>query len=154
VPLEIQGLLKQSHSEVVILEGEVMPIQPTGHESLVNQYFACLNETNAELRMMLIQEVWSVDGKFGTPLGEAQGYTAISALIEGVQSQLPGSTVRRTNPLDGFGSYLRFAFTIELSQNHPVIGGVDFGIVNNGKFELVMGFFDFVPDTDSQQANI
>ncbi len=127
-----------------------MPMKPTGHESLVNQYFACLNETDSERRMMLIQQVWSEDGTFGTPLGEAQGFTAISALIQGVQSQLPGSAVRRTSSLDGFGSYLRFGFTIALPDDQPVIGGVDFGIVNDGKFQLVMGFFDFVPSANPQ----
>jgi hypothetical protein len=127
-----------------------MQMQSTGYEALVDQYFTCLNETDATQRMELIKKVWTEPGKFGTPFGEAQGHAAIAALIEGVQSQLPGSMVRRSTPLDGFGHHLRFGFTIALAEHQPIIGGVDFGIVNDGKFELVMGFFDFAPSASPQ----
>jgi hypothetical protein len=90
-------------------------------------------------------EVWAEKGKFGTPYGEVAGWDAIEALIAGVQKRFPDSVVRRTTKVDGFGNYLRWGFTLSRADGTPILSGADFAIIENGKLQLVMGFFDFAP---------
>jgi hypothetical protein len=114
-------------------------------EDLINRYFDSLNETDEKRRRELSKQVWAEKGKFGTPYGEVEGLDAIDALIEGVHKKLPNSTVRRTTKIDGFGNYLRWGFTVSEANGTPILSGVDFAIIENGKLQLVMGFFDFAP---------
>ena len=115
-------------------------------EELINRYFDSLNETNGKRRLELTKQVWSEKGKFGTPYGEVAGQDAIEALIAGVQKRFANSIVRRTTKIDGFGNYLRWGFTLSAADGTPILSGVDFAIVENGKLQLVMGFFDFAPN--------
>ncbi|HEV2903844.1 MAG TPA: nuclear transport factor 2 family protein [Pyrinomonadaceae bacterium] len=118
----------------------------TNVEELVDRYFDSLNETDSRRRRELTKQVWAENGKFGTPYSEVEGHEAIDALVEGVQKRFPNSRVRRTSRIDGFGDYLRWSFTLSQADGRPIIGGVDFGIVVDGKLQLVMGFFDFAPN--------
>jgi hypothetical protein len=105
-----------------------------------------LNETDSKRRRDLTRQVWAERGKFGTPYGEVEGVDAIDELAEGVQKRFPNSRVRRTGKIDGFGNYLRWSFVLSQADGKPIISGVDFGIVVDGKLQLVMGFFDFAPN--------
>ena len=115
-------------------------------EELINRYFESLNETNEKRRHELTKQVWAEKGKFGTPYGEVAGQDAIEALIAGVQKRFANSIVRRTTKIDGFGNYLRWGFTLSAADGTPILSGMDFAIVENGKLQLVMGFFDFAPE--------
>lgn len=114
-------------------------------EHLIDRYFDSINETDEKKRRELTKQVWAEKGKFGTPYGEVEGHDAIVSLVEGVQKQFPKAIVRRTSKIDGFGNYLRWSFTLSRPDGKPIIGGVDFAIIENGKLHLVMGFFDFAP---------
>ena len=115
-------------------------------EALINRYFDSLNETNEQRRRELTKQVWAEKGKFGTPYGEVTGQDAIEDLIVGVQKRFRNSFVRRTTKVDGFGNYLRWGFTLSAADGTPILSGVDFAIVEHGKLQLVMGFFDFAPN--------
>jgi len=115
-------------------------------EELINRYFDSLNETNEKRRRELTKQVWAEKGKFGTPYGEVAGQDAIEDLIAGVQKRFRNSIVRRTTKIDGFGNYLRWGFTLSAADGTPILSGVDFAIVEHGKLQLVMGFFDFAPN--------
>src|SRR5262245_36947420 len=115
-------------------------------EALINRYFDSLNETNEKRRRELTKQVWAEKGKFGTPYGEVAGQDAIETLIAGVQKRFRNSVVRRTTKIDGFGNYLRWGFTLSAADGTPILSGVDFAIVEHGKLQLVMGFFDFAPN--------
>lgn len=114
-------------------------------DGLINRYFDSLNETNDKRRRELTRLVWAEKGKFGTPYGEVEGWDAIDSLVAGVQKQFPNSVVRRTSRIDGFGRYLRWSFTLSDADGTPILSGVDFAFLADGKLQLVMGFFDFAP---------
>src|SRR5262249_2443203 len=116
-------------------------------DELINRYFDSLNETNEKRRRELTKQVWAEHGKFGTPYSEVAGRDAIEALIAGVQKRFTNSIVRRTTKIDGFGNYLRWGFTLSAADGTPILSGVDFAIIENGKLQLVMGFFDFAPES-------
>lgn len=112
---------------------------------LINSYFSSLNETEGERRRMLIEEVWSENGKFISPIGEVTGYDAIDVQVQGFQRQFPDAEVRRNGEIEVLhGKYVRFAFEALRSDGEAFIAGVDFGIVADGKLNVVAGFFDFV----------
>jgi hypothetical protein len=124
---------------------------PTNNiEELIDLYFDSLNETDDKRRLELTKRVWAENGKFGTPYGEVQGHEAIDALAKGVHQRFPNTRVRRTSKIDGFCNYLRWSFTLSQADGKPLIGGVDFAIVVDGKLQLVMGFFDFAPNPANQ----
>lgn len=115
-------------------------------EALVNLYFDSLNEPGAQRRRALTNQVWAERGKFGTPYAEVEGHDAIANLVADVQKRFPNSTVRRTTRIDGFGDYWRWGFTLSEADGAPILSGIDFAIIKNGKLQLVMGFFDFAPN--------
>jgi len=121
-----------------------------GIEELVDRYLDSLNEPDDKLRRDLTKQVWAEKGKFGTPYGEVEGLDAIDALVAGVHKKFPNAIVRRTTKIDGFGIYLRWGFTLSNADGTPILSGVDFAIVENGKLQLVMGFFDFAPKIESK----
>jgi hypothetical protein len=45
-----------------------------------------------------------------------------------------------------YGDYLRLNFTLSKADGTLILSGVDFGIIENGKLQLVMSFFDFAPN--------
>jgi hypothetical protein len=122
----------------------------TNIEDLIDRYFDSLNETDGKRRLSLTRQVWTEKGKFGTPYGEVEGHDAIVALVAKVQKQFPGAKVRRTGKIDGFGDYLRWSFTLSQADGKPILGGVDFAIIVDGKLQSVMGFFDFAPNPANQ----
>jgi len=81
---------------------------------------------------------------------EVEGQGAIDALVAGVHKKFPNSKVRLTSKIDGFGNYLRWNFTLSEADGKPILAGVDFAIVVDGKLQLVMGFFDFAPNPANQ----
>ncbi len=148
IALSITGNAQQTQ----VLNGKQSPNnnQMTNTEELIDRYFDSLNETDSKRLRDLTRQVWAEKSKFGTPFGEVEGYEAIVALVEGVQKRFPGSKVRRTSKIDGFGNYLRFGFLLSQADGKPILGGVDFAIVVDGKLQLVMGFFDFAPNPANQ----
>jgi hypothetical protein len=126
--------------------------QKTNIEELIDYYFDSLNETDEKRRRELTKQVWAQKGKFGTPYGEVEGQDAIVALVAEVNKRFPNSTVRRTTKIDGFGNYLRWSFTLSKADGTPILSGVDFAIIENGKLQLVMGFFDFAPNQINAKA--
>lgn len=139
-----------SAQQTPVLNGKQANNRATTTETLIDRYFDSLNETDRERRRALTRQVWAEKGKFGTPYGEVEGHDAIIALVEGVQKQFPNSKVRRTSKIDGFGNYLRWSFVLSQADGKPLLGGVDFGIIVDGKLQLVMGFFDFAPTPADQ----
>ena len=92
------------------------------------------------LKIFLTKQVWAEKSKFGTSFGEIEGHNAIVALVEGVHKKFPGSKVRRTSKIDGFGNYLRFGFILSQPDGKPILGSVDFATIVDGKLQLVMVF--------------
>ena len=126
------------------------PVATKSIEELIDRYFDSLNELDDKRRRELNNFVWAEKGKFGTPYGEVEGLEAIDALVAGVHKKFPNAIVRRTTKIDGFGNYLRWGFTLSDPDGLPILSGVDFAIVESGKLQLVMGFFDFAPKLEGK----
>jgi hypothetical protein len=115
------------------------------YKELIDKYFTSLNETDGERRRKLIEQVWAENGKFVSPFGAAVGHDAINAKVEKGLEQLAGSEVRRSGDIETLHDCLRLKFEVVNQSGEAFIGGVDFGTVEAGKLQSMVGFFDFAP---------
>ncbi len=117
----------------------------SNYYELIDKYFASLNETDGESRRELIEQIWAENGKFVSPLGVAVGHAAIDSKVQKGLEQLAGSEVRRASDIETLHDCLRLKFEVVNKEGEAFIGGVDFGIVADGKLQSMTGFFDFAP---------
>src|SRR6202012_6228274 len=75
------------------IEGDVM-------QDIIERYLDCWNETGAEARRKLIEQVWAPDASYTDPLAEVTGRAAIDATIAAVQGQFPGFVFALAGPVD------------------------------------------------------
>jgi hypothetical protein len=73
------------------------------------------------------------------------GHDGIDAMIGGVQTQFPGYRFRRTGDLDTHNDRVRFAWELGPEDGPALAGGVDFGVVSDGRLQTITGFLEFAP---------
>ena len=70
-------------------------------QDIIQRYLDCWNETGAEARRKLIEQVWALDATYTDPMAEVAGRAAIDATITAVQAQFPGFVFTLAAFLDG-----------------------------------------------------
>ena len=120
------------------------------HVQLIDQYIAAWNETDPELRRELIARTWTKDGSYLDPLMSGEGHDGIDTMIGGVLSQFPGLRFRRTSELDSHNDRVRFSWELGPESGAPLAGGVDFGVIADGRLQAITGFLDFAPGANGQ----
>ena len=116
-------------------------------QEIVDGYIAIWNETDAVRRQQLIRQIWTPDASYVDPLAQVAGHSGIDALVTGVHQQFPGSEFRRTSAIDAHHNCVRFGW--ELAANGAAFaGGVDVGLLDDGKLQSIVGFLDFAPKAD------
>jgi hypothetical protein len=124
------------------------------YESLIDRYFESLNETDPARRHELIKQVWNAGGTFAYPGQEVKGWVPIDRDIEAVQKKFPGAKVHRTSKIELIkNSYVRFNWDFGEPSEETLIRGVDFAVIEHGKLDLVVGFFDYQRDVTKSQAS-
>jgi uncharacterized protein len=119
-------------------------------EVLIDDYFQTLNKMDETQRIELIQKVWAADGIFVSPVGKSQSHHENQDLIVAFYESSPGTTVRRMGEIEILHKdYLRFGFEIIQPDGTVNVSGTDFGIIKNGKLQLVAGFFNPAPHNAS-----
>jgi SnoaL-like domain len=113
---------------------------------LAGKYIAMWNETDPSARRVLIDEVWSANGRYIDPLAEVTGRDQIDAVIAAAQGQFAGMTFRLAGPVDAHHDQARFTWELGPDgADAPVVG---FDVVQrdgDGRLALVLGFLDKVP---------
>ncbi len=122
----------------------------TDFEEIVDKYIAVWNETDVDLRRELIAETWTEDAKYVDPLAEVAGHAGIDALVKGVHEQFPGSQFRRTSEIDAHHNCIRFNWELAQNGGAGFAGGVDVGVIADGKLHSITGFLDFAPGKANQ----
>ena len=123
----------------------------SNYNELINKYFASLNETDGESRRELIEQVWAENGKFVSPFGIAVGRDAIDAKVQKALEQLAGGEVRRAGDIETLHDCFRLKFEVVNQKGEAFIGGVDFGVIADGKLQSMVGFFDFAPTVQTDK---
>lgn len=111
-------------------------------DAAVDAYFAMWNEPDAEKRAALIAQAWSEDGRYVDPVQEAEGHTALSAMVAAVHAQFPGHRFRRLSAIDGHHDQVRFGWELAAPDGSITVAGIDAGeLTADGKLRRISGFF-------------
>ena len=119
-------------------------------EQAIDQYIAAWNETDPATRRQLIARTWTEDGSYLDPLMSGAGQDGIDAMIAAVQTQLPGYRFRRVGEPDAHNNVVRFSWELGPEGVPPLAGGVDFGVIVDGRLQSITGFLDFAPGANGQ----
>jgi hypothetical protein len=122
---------------------------PEVHE-VVDRYIATWNETDPARRRELIERTWTEDGQYLDPLMAGEGQEGIDIMIEAVQARFPGYRFRRTSEIDAHHDRVRFSWELGPDGDVALAGGLDVGVIADGRLRSITGFLDFAPNPDGQ----
>ncbi len=74
-----------------------------------------------------------------------EGHDRIDAMTAGVQARFPGLRFRRTSNVDAHHDRVRFGWELGPDGGPALAGGLDVGVVVDGRLQTVTGFLDFAP---------
>jgi SnoaL-like domain len=113
---------------------------------LAEKYIAMWNETDPSARRVLINEVWSEDGRYIDPLAAVSGHDQIDAVIAAAQAQFAGMTFRLASTVDAHHDQARFTWELGPDGTEAPVVGFDVAQRGgDGRLALVLGFLDKVP---------
>jgi SnoaL-like protein len=118
-----------------------------GDMKIIEQYIATWNETSADARRALIEQVWAADGSYTDPMAELHGRDEIDAGIAGVQQMFPGLVFTLAGPVDANHNQARFTWHLGPADGgEPVVIGFDVAVLDEAdQIRSVHGFLDKVP---------
>ncbi|HMH90710.1 MAG TPA: nuclear transport factor 2 family protein [Streptosporangiaceae bacterium] len=119
----------------------------TNLTSIVDEYLAIWNETDAEDRRKKIGQLWAADGTYTDPLAAVSGRDSFSELIGAAQQQFSGLQLVRGATYDEHHNIVRFTWNLVPGAGaEPVAIGFDVAEVNEvGQISNVYGFIDKMP---------
>jgi len=114
---------------------------------IIEEYIASWNETDADARRALIDQVWAADGSYTDPMAELTGRDEIDAGIAGVQQMFAGLVFSLAGPVDAHHNQARFTWHLGPADGgEPVVIGFDVAVLDlAGQIRNVLGFLDKVP---------
>jgi hypothetical protein len=114
---------------------------------IIEEYIASWNETDADARRALIDQVWAADGSYTDPMAELNGRAQIDAGIAGVQQMFAGLVFSLAGPVDAHHNQARFTWHLGPADGgEPVVIGFDVAVLDPaGQIKDVLGFLDKVP---------
>jgi hypothetical protein len=121
----------------------------TNFASLIDRYVETWNETDPQRRREVIARTWTDDGLYVDPLFAAEGRDGIDAMLQGVQTQFPGMRLTRTSEIDAHHDRVRFSWELGTREGPALAGGIDVGVVVDGRLQSITGFLDFAPVAQS-----
>jgi hypothetical protein len=113
--------------------------------SIVEQYLAVWNETDATKRRALIADVFTADAGFTDPLGSVTGHDGIDQFVAGAQAQFSGLSFTLPADPDAHHDLARFHWHLGTPGAEPLAIGFDVIELDGGKIAKVHGFLDKVP---------
>ena len=119
-------------------------------QEVVDRYIATWNETDPARRRELIERTWTEDGQYLDPLIAGEGQEGIDTMIEAVQVRFPGYRFRRTSEIDAHHDRVRFSWELGPDGDGALAGGLDVGVIADGRFRSITGFLDYAPSPDGQ----
>lgn len=115
-------------------------------DKVIGKYIESWNETDAEARRALLEELWTEDGSYVDPLVAAEGLDAIDATIAGAQQQFAGLEFRLVPGVDAHHNLARFSWELGPAGGEAIVVGFDVAVLaEDGRLRAVHGFLDKVP---------
>jgi len=117
----------------------------TNPVELVDRYLDGWNETDAGRRRALIAATWTDAATYLDPMMQGEGRDGIDAMIRAVQDRFPGHRFRRAGEVDAHHDRIRFSWELAAEGGPALAKGTDFGVLADGRFQVVTGFLDQLP---------
>lgn len=115
----------------------------TATTTLVDDYLAAWNATDADARRTLIGRVFTDDATYVDPQAEVAGAAAIDGLIAAVQEQFPGFVFTLAAGPDAHHDRVRFSWHLGPADGAPIALGLDVATVApDGRLQAVTGFLE------------
>ena len=113
-------------------------------ETIVDNYIAVWNETDADARRAIIAATFSDDASYLDPIMSGDGAQGIDAMVAGAQAQFPGHRFELAAGPDAHHDRVRFAWSlVGADGGAPVARGVDFAtLAADGRLRSVTGFLE------------
>ncbi len=117
----------------------------TDFNTLVSNYIASFNETDADKRLALIGETFAERATYVDPLMQSEGRQGIDQMLAAVQERFAGLAFKQVGKVDAYGDRVRFSWELGPADGPSIAGGTDFATVEAGRLAEIVGFLDFVP---------
>jgi hypothetical protein len=112
-------------------------------DTLVSNYIAMWNETDADRRRALVAETVSDDADYVDPVMEGAGIDGIATMIGAAQSQFPGHRFALVAGPEAHHDRVRFTWSLAADGGAPVAVGVDFvNLADDGRMRSITGFLE------------
>ncbi len=148
---QISGLLIAVLVLVLSTPG-LLSAQKLTPEEAVELYGAAWSEPDETKRRELLERAWADDGVYTDPTAEVTGRDALVAHIGGFLDQTQGARIVITSGVDSHhGTRLRFSWQMQNADGAVLADGIDYGQLDeDGRLELIVGFFGPFPPLDSE----
>ncbi|AIJ23096.1 nuclear transport factor 2 family protein [Amycolatopsis methanolica] len=118
----------------------------TDYTALAQGYIDVWNETDADKRRALVEELFTPEALFTDPIGSVRGTAAIDEFIGAAQAQFAGLEFSLGGAVDGHHDQARFMWHLSApGATEPLAIGFDVVVVEDGRIERLLGFLDKVP---------
>ena len=117
----------------------------TDVQTIARRYIDLWNERTPARRREILAANWAPNASYVDPLMRGNGYSAIDALIDGVQQRFPDFRFTLLGKADGHGSHVRFSWGLGPEGADSPIKGTDFAEIAEGRIRCVTGFLDQIP---------
>ncbi|OXM72355.1 MULTISPECIES: nuclear transport factor 2 family protein [Amycolatopsis] len=116
------------------------------YTTLAHRYIDVWNETDADKRRALVEDLFTPDATYTDPLGAVRGTDGIDGFVAGAQAQFAGLTFSLGGAVDGHHDQARFTWHLGApGAAEPLVIGFDVVVIDNGRISQVLGFLDKVP---------
>ena len=113
----------------------------------IDEYVATWNETDPDIRLAMIEKIWTADGYYVDRGAQACGHEQISANIDRVHRKFPDRIYGRTSEVFNHRDRARFEWAIIDPAGKPTFGGVAYAkFARDDRLRSVIGFFGAIPD--------
>lgn len=116
------------------------------YAAIARHYIATFNETDADTRRRLLNELYAADCRYVDPAVEVSGIDEIDSFLAATQQQFAGIRFSLGGPVDGHRRQLRFQWHAGPDAEEPLAIGFDVLILDeDARVSRVYGFIDRAP---------
>ncbi|AKT41729.1 nuclear transport factor 2 family protein [Chondromyces crocatus] len=136
-----------SYSHIVLLPGDLPPVEQTG--AISQAYQDAWTEAEPTARAALLETSWADDGYFVDPRNETTGRDALDQMIAGFLESGAGE-IRPGSGTNEQHGVLHFAWNM-FEGDKPVLHGVDVGFfAADGRISHILGFWGPLQHRDEE----
>ncbi|MBB5051691.1 hypothetical protein HNQ36_001645 [Afipia massiliensis] len=114
--------------------------------TVVRQYLAAWNETDAAARQKLLAQCWADGGVYVDPRADLSGRVELNNHIAKIQAGRPGAQLEFMSGIDIHHNVVRFLWRLVQANGTAGDTSIDFGEIGpDGRLVKIIGFFGPAP---------